>query len=58
MLFSGMVATAAGFGWAALLKGPALLLVPTEPMTVLHKGVGFARFFPVGWSSCRRLAWG
>ena len=68
MLFSGMVATAAGlavvlahnvwsggalaiavtiFGWAALLKGLTLLLVPAERMAVLYKGAGFERLFPV-----------
>ncbi len=66
MLFSGMVATAAGlaivlahnvrtggalavvvtlFGWAALLKGVALLLVPPEQMAAAYKGLGFERFF-------------
>ena len=68
MLFSGMVATAAGlaivlghnvwtggalavvvtlFGWAALLKGASLLLVPPEQMAAAYKGVGFKRFFHV-----------
>src|SRR5271157_969473 len=68
MLFSGMVATAAGLavvlahnvwsggalpvvvtlvGWAALLKGVALLLVPAERMAAAYKGVGFERFFHV-----------
>ena len=68
MLFSGMVATAAGlaivlghnvwtdgalavvvtlFGWAALLKGASLLLVPPEQMAAAYKGVGFERFFHV-----------
>jgi len=66
MLFSGMVATAAGlavvlghnvwsggalpvavtlFGWAALLKGVALLLVPPERMAQVYKGAGFERYF-------------
>jgi hypothetical protein len=66
MLFSGMVATAAGLavvlghvvwsggalpiavtlmGWAALLKGVALLLVPAERMADAYKGIGFERFF-------------
>ncbi|MGO9743045.1 MAG: hypothetical protein ACLPN5_16345 [Roseiarcus sp.] len=66
MLFSGMVATAAGLavalahnvwsggalaiavtmaGWAALLKGLTLLLVPAERMAAAYKGVGFERFF-------------
>lgn len=66
MLFSGMVATAAGlaivlghnvwsggalavvvtlFGWAALLKGASLLLVPPEQMAAAYKGLGFERFF-------------
>ena len=65
MLFSGMVATAAGLavvlahniwsggalpvvvtlvGWAALLKGVALLLAPAQ-MADAYKGVGFERFF-------------
>ena len=68
MLFSGMVATAAGLavvlghnvwsggalpvvvtlvGWAALLKGVALLLVPSERMADAYKGIGFERFFHV-----------
>jgi hypothetical protein len=68
MLFSGMVATAAGLavvlghqvwsggalpvvvtliGWAALLKGVTLLLVPAERMAAAYKGVGFDRFFHV-----------
>ena len=68
MLFSGMVATAAGLavvlghnvwsggalpvvvtlaGWAALLKGLTLLLVPPERMAAAYKGVGFERFFRV-----------
>jgi len=68
MLFSGMVATAAGlaivlghnvwtggalavvvtlFGWAALLKGMSLLLVPPEQMAAAYKGLGFERFFYV-----------
>ncbi len=66
MLFSGMVATAAGLavvlahnvwsggalpvavtlvGWAALLKGVALLLVPSERMADAYKGIGFERYF-------------
>ena len=66
MLFSGMVATAAGlaivlghnvwtggalavvvtlFGWAALLKGVSLLLIPPEQMASVYKGLGFERFF-------------
>jgi hypothetical protein len=68
MLFSGMVATAAGLavvlahdvwsggalaiavtiaGWAALLKGVALLLAPAERMADAYKGAGFERFFHV-----------
>ena len=68
MLFSGMVATAAGlaivlghnvwtdgalavvvtlFGWAALLKGVSLLLIPPEQMAAAYKGLGFERFFYV-----------
>ncbi len=68
MLFSGMVATAAGLavvlvhdvwsggalaiavtivGWAALLKGVALLLVPAERMADAYKRAGFERFFQV-----------
>ena len=71
MLFSGMVATAAGlaivlghnvwsggalavvvtlFGWAALLKGVSLLLVPPEQMAAAYKGLGFERFF-YAWMS-------
>jgi len=66
MLFSGMVATAAGlaivlghnvwtggalaivvtlFGWAAVLKGVSLLLIPPEQMAAAYKGLGFERFF-------------
>jgi len=66
MLFSGMVATAAGLavvlghqvwsggalpvavtlvGWAALLKGVALLLVPADWMADAYEGIGFQRFF-------------
>ena len=66
MLFSGMVATAAGLavvlaqnvwsggalpvvvtlvGWAALLKGVALFLIPSERMAEAYKGIGFERFF-------------
>ena len=66
MLFSGMVATAAGLavvlghqvwsggalpvvvtlmGWAALLKGVTLLLVPAERMADAYKGMGFERSF-------------
>ena len=66
MLFSGMVATAAGLaivlghnmwsggalavvvtlsGWAALLKGVSLLLVPPEQMAAAYKGLGFEQFF-------------
>ncbi len=66
MLFSGMVATAAGLavvlahnvwsggalpvvvtliGWAAVLKGVALLLVPSERMADAFKGIGFERYF-------------
>jgi hypothetical protein len=68
MLFSGMVATAAGlaivlghnvwsggvlavvvtlFGWAALLKGVSLLLIPPEQMAAVYKGLGFERLFYV-----------
>ena len=32
-------------GWAALLKGVALLLVPAERMADTYKGIGFERFF-------------
>ena len=66
MLFSGMVATAAGLavvlghnvwsggalpvvatlvGWAALLKGIVLLLVPAERIAEAYKGMGFEKFF-------------
>ena len=34
-------------GWAALLKGVALLLVPAERMAEAYKGVAFERFFHV-----------
>ena len=68
MLFSGMVATAAGLavvlghpvwsggalpvavtlvGWAALMKGVTLLLIPGERIAAAYKGIGFERFFPV-----------
>jgi hypothetical protein len=33
------------FGWAALLKGVSLLLVPPEQMAAAYKGLGFERFF-------------
>jgi uncharacterized membrane protein HdeD (DUF308 family) len=33
------------FGWAALLKGVSLLLVPPERMAAAYKGLGFERFF-------------
>jgi hypothetical protein len=66
MLFSGMVATVAGFaivlahnvwsggaltvavtlaGWAGLLKGFSLLLVPPETMATAYKAAGFERYF-------------
>ncbi len=32
-------------GWAALLKGVTLLLIPGERIAVAYKGVGFERFF-------------
>ena len=35
------------FGWAALLKGLTLLLVPAERMAALYKGVGFERYFHI-----------
>jgi hypothetical protein len=35
------------FGWAALLKGVSLLLVPPEQMAAAYKGLGFERFFHV-----------
>ena len=68
MLFSGMVATAAGLaivlghnvwsggalaivvtlsGWAALLKGVSLLLIPPQQMAAAYKGLGFERYFYV-----------
>jgi hypothetical protein len=34
-------------GWAALIKGLALLLVPPEQMAAAYKGMGFERFFYV-----------
>jgi hypothetical protein len=66
MLFSGMVATAAGLatvlahnvwsggaltvavtlsGWAALVKGLALLIVPPSTMASAYKSAGFERYF-------------
>ena len=32
-------------GWAALLKGLVLLVVPAERMAEAYKGIGFERFF-------------
>jgi len=32
-------------GWAALLKGVTLLLIPGERIAAAYKGVGFERFF-------------
>ena len=32
-------------GWAALLKGIVLLLVPAERMADAYKGMGFEKFF-------------
>ena len=32
-------------GWAALLKGVMLLLVPGERIAAAYKGIGFERFF-------------
>ena len=34
-------------GWAALLKGIVLLLVPAEHVADGYKGIGFERFFQV-----------
>ena len=34
-------------GWAALLKGVMLLLVPGDRIAAAYKGVGFERFFHV-----------
>jgi len=34
-------------GWAALLKGVMLLLVPGEQIAAAYKGIGFERFFHV-----------
>lgn len=66
MLFSGMVATAAGLavvlshnvwnggalpavvtlvGWAALIKGVILLLIPGERIAIAYKGLGSERVF-------------
>ncbi|MGA2042595.1 MAG: hypothetical protein ABSG83_04410 [Roseiarcus sp.] len=66
MLFSGMVATAAGLaivlahnvwsggalaiavtlaGWAALLKGLALLMVPPSAMASLYRAANYQRYF-------------
>jgi len=33
------------FGWAALLKGVSLLLVPPERMAAAYKGLRFELFF-------------
>lgn len=35
------------FGWAALVKGLALLLVPPEQMAATYKSLGFERYFHV-----------
>ena len=35
------------FGWAALLKGVALLWVPAERIAAAYKAIGFERFFHV-----------
>jgi hypothetical protein len=35
------------FGWAALLKGVSLLLIPPEQMAAVYKGLGFERLFYV-----------
>ena len=32
-------------GWAALLKGVTLLLVPSERIAAVYKAIGFERFF-------------
>ncbi|CAM5209694.1 hypothetical protein CDEF62S_02426 [Castellaniella defragrans] len=66
MLFSGMIATAAGLaivlahtvwtggalaiavtlaGWVALLKGLALLLIPSDAMARSYQSMGFERHF-------------
>ena len=34
-------------GWAALLKGIVLLLVPAKRVADAYKGIGFERFFHV-----------
>ena len=34
-------------GWAALLKGIVLMLVPAERVADAYKGIGFERFFQV-----------
>ncbi len=34
-------------GWAALLKGVTLLLVPAERIAAAYKAIGFERFFHV-----------
>jgi len=53
-------------GWAALLKGVALLLVPSERMADAYKGIGFERFFHVWmvallalglWTMAAALGW-
>ena len=73
MLFSGMVATAAGLavvlghtvwsggalpvavtlvGWAALMKGVTLLLIPGERIAAPTRASASSGFSPSGWSSC------
>ena len=39
-------------GWAALLKGVALLLVPSDRMADAYKGIGLSGSSMSGWSAC------
>ena len=39
-------------GWAGLLKGLSLLVVPPETMATAYKAVGFERYFYPGWAPC------
>ena len=42
-------------GWAALLKGLALLLVPPEIMAAGYKGVGIERYFHIWFGALLAL---
>ena len=75
MLFSGMVATAAGLavvlahdiwsggdlalavtiaGWAALLKGLVLMIVPPSTVAATYKSAGFEQSSMPGSAPCSR----